>query len=94
MIVVTAMVTRFWQIFFADERNTMKEDFSGFCNAGPENAQRAIEEAHQAVVEDLQIALEAASDDAERAEIEAAIADAVAEKERVLKQIFAPKNCS
>lgn len=72
----------------------MKEDFSGFCNAGPENAQRAIEEAHQAVVEDLQIALEAATDDAERAEIEAAIADAVAEKERVLKQVFAPKNCS
>ncbi|MCC9607064.1 hypothetical protein LOC68_14715 [Blastopirellula sp. JC732] len=72
----------------------MKEDFSGFCNAGPENAQRAIEEAHQAVLEELQIALEEATDDAERADIEQAIADAVAEKERVLKQLLGPKNCT
>lgn len=73
---------------------TTEENFDGFCMAGPENAQRAIEEAHQAVVEDLQISLEDAADDAEREEILAAIADAVAEKDRVLKKLLAPKNLS
>ncbi|TWT32727.1 hypothetical protein [Blastopirellula retiformator] len=68
----------------------MKEDFRGFCNAGPDVARQAIEEAHQAVVEDLQAALEEASDDAQRDDIEQAIADAVAEKDRVLKQLLSP----
>ncbi|MFI4875028.1 MAG: hypothetical protein ACIALR_06815 [Blastopirellula sp. JB062] len=65
----------------------MKENFDGFCYAGPENAQRAIEEAHLAVVEELQIRLEEATDQAEREEIEAAIADAIDEKKRVLRQL-------